>query len=196
MQSWFMLRGMLIGTGMDHFALCLGNYSWGALTWPLVELSADSWALNFNENSQPTWVTVENPEDWHVIAWDAAFLDNGLCMQYRTVDERVHKERLVIACLLTPGHGLLKTDFLRLASHYNVEGVNDDTAFGALVKSVAEHLDDGEDPDFVQSVVANANAPSQNDQVEAMLLRDPLFESVFNDLDQDDQLEHSDILAS
>jgi hypothetical protein len=82
---------------------------------------------------------------------------------------------------------LLKVDLLRLARSLGIEDLSGTKA--ALIRRVAMHVS-GDDEEFAKSICAMKAAPKD---VCKLLIDDPVFESVFDQLEEEDKMEFPDV---
>ena len=165
----------------------LGNYSWGVLVLPTKEHKEDGITYYLVDcEATARMVHVTDPDGWKLMPHVPSRCSRGLAFE-KTGDATT----LTRVQLLSNKVGLVREDFLRLGSHWKLEGLDANTAKLDLVRAVATFVSNG-DESYVERAIA-AQCHEKERCPLNMLANDPMFEYVFDNLDPDAQLEFSDV---
>ena len=185
-SRWFTSE-ILIQQGDDAVFASLGNYSWGVLVLPTKEHKEDGITYYLVDcEATACMVHVTDPDGWKLIPHVPSRCSRGLA--FETTGDATTLTRVQ---LLSTEVGLVREDFLRLGSHWRLEGLDTNTAKIDLVRAVATFVSDGDESYVERAIAAQCNEKERCPL--NLLANDPMFEYVFDNLDPDAQLEFSDV---
>ena len=186
--SKLLMQGIVVQErGVSGFFASLGHASWGALAWPLRCISDEGgmrlWSFDVGHGGVQ-WLHVTSHSAWVAFPYKAVRMLDGLHVRQTALEEPLLKH------VLRKKHDLDFHDLVRLASHYDLGGVDGHSRREELLRALALHIGGG-DEDFLQLVLS---ADQHREEPAAKLLvEDPLFDKLYEEMDPDDQKEFAEV---
>jgi hypothetical protein len=165
----------------DKFYASLGNATWGALGWPLVQLTEGIFRLDVREGSGAEWFHVTNISDWHVVpVAGKRYLEHTAVVLSQTGESMP----LLRYCLKTQTRDLSLADLLLCAEVLGIVQGGEGRA------PPRDHLLSVLSPHYGDEFVKEDKQRAAHDMCMA---NDPLAEAVYQDMDHDDKQEFPEV---
>ena len=172
--SRLLARGLVVQRGASGEAFAsFGHASWGALCWPLRQVTAcPDRLLAFDtrvDTAEVVWVHMIDPENWLVVPWAPARLRDGIFLR------QVAEPEPLIQNALRRSSDLSFDDLRRLADRLGIDGgLTRETLLTALGATP-------QDP-------AEGATPATT-----LLVEDPLLEAAFEDMEPEERAEFPEL---
>ena len=175
--SKLVLPETLMFDGERYFA-SLGNRVWGALASPLERVQQAEEDNNYDykfTQSAIDYIHIVDPSKWQIIPYEPCRLES-----HGVVLKQTGQPLGLIKSSLMSAHNFTQKDLQMFAAFNELDGMhsNDDVF---LLDILGNHLKDEDDsyPDLIKKKYIECTCKT------SMLLRDPLMEMVFEDMDED-----------
>ena len=172
--SRLLARGLVVQRGASGEAFAsFGHASWGALRWPLREVTAGpDRLLGFEtrlDTSAVVWLHMTDPENWFVVPWAPARLRDGLFLR------QVGEPEPLIQNALRRSSDLSFDDLRRLADRLGVDGGLTRESLLTALGATPEDRGQGATP------------------ATTLLVEDPLLEAAFDDMEPEERAEFPEL---